>query len=67
MEQNIPLNYIEGGSKDLPKIVYSLEQKEKTKENRDNLSTPSISTNQNTQNKFYKYNELSFKKKRNKK
>ena len=63
LEQNIPLNYIEGGSKDLPKITYALEQKEKAKENRDNISTPiSISTNPNTQNKFYKQNELSTKK-----
>ena len=60
LEQNIPINYIEGGSKDIPKIVYALEQKEKY--NRDNISTPSISTNQNTQNKFYKQNELSNKK-----
>ena len=62
LEQNIPLNYIEGGSKDLPKIAYALEQKEKAKENRDNISTPSIATNPNTQNRFYKQNELSNKK-----
>ena len=62
LDQNIPLNYMEGASKDLPKITYALEQKEKTKENRDNLSTPSLATNTNTQNMFYKQTELSNKK-----
>ena len=62
LEQNIPLKYIEGGSKDLPKIDYVLQLKEKAKENRDNVSTPSIATNHNTENKFYKQNELSNKK-----
>ena len=62
LEQNIPLKYTEGGSNDIPKISYVLEQKEKSKENRDTLSTPSISTNQNTQNRFYKQSEMSGKK-----
>ena len=62
LEQNIPLKYTEGGSNDIPKISYVLEQKEKSKENKDNLSTPSISTNQNTQNRFYKQSEMSGKK-----
>ena len=62
LEQNKPLKYIEGGSKDLPKISYSLEQKEKSKENRETLSTPSLATNQNTQNMFYKQSEISIKK-----
>lgn len=62
LEQNMPLNYIEGGSKALPKISFSLEQKEKSKESRENLSTPSLTTNSNTQNMFYKQNEHSVKK-----
>ena len=62
IEENIPLNYIEGGSKDIPKISYSLEQKEKAKENRETLTTPSLATNPNTQNMFFKENEISDKK-----
>ena len=62
LESNIKLNYIEGGSKDIPKLTYALEQKEKTKEIRDNLSTPSLATNQNTQNMFYKQTDISAKK-----
>ena len=57
LEQNMPLNYMEGGSKDLPKIAYAIEQKEKAKENRDTISTPSLATNPNTQNLFYGHNE----------
>ena len=62
LDQNIPLNYMEGASNELPKLSYSLEQKEKSKENRDTLSTPSLATNQNTQNMFYKQSEISGKK-----
>ena len=62
LDQNIPLNYKEGASNELPKLSYSLEQKEKSKENRDTLSTPSLATNQNTQNMFYKQSEISGKK-----
>ena len=61
LDQNIPLNYMEGASNELPKLSYSLEQKEKSKENRDTLSTPSLATNQNTQNMFYKQSEISGK------
>ena len=57
LEQNIPLNYIEGGSKDIPKISYALDQKEKSKQNRETISTPSLATNPNTQNMFYKQTE----------
>ena len=57
LEQNMPLNYMEGGSKDLPKIAYAIEQKEKAKENRDTISTPYLPTNPNTQNLFYGHNE----------
>ena len=62
LDQNIPLNYMEGASNELPKLSYSLEQKEKSKENRDTLSTPSLATNQNTQNMFYKQSEIFGKK-----
>ena len=62
LEQNMPLNYIEGGSKDLPKLSLSLEQKEKSKENRETLSSPTLTTNSNTENMFYKQNEHSIKK-----
>ena len=57
LEQNIPLKYIEGGSKDIPKISYALDQKEKSKQNRETISTPSLATNPNTQNMFYKQTE----------
>ena len=57
IEQNIPLNYIEGKSNEIPKISYSLEQREKNKQNRETLSTPSLATNPNTQNMFYKQSE----------
>ena len=63
LDQNIPLNYMEGASNELPKLSYSLEQKEKSKENRETLSTPSLATNQNTQNMFYRQSEISAKKK----
>ena len=65
MDQSIPLNYVEGASKDIPKISYSLEEKEKSKEKRETLSTPSLTTNQNTQNMFYKQSEISAKKNEN--
>ncbi len=47
LEQNIPFKYLEGGTKDLPKF---------------RETTPSLSTNQNTQNIFYKENENPIKK-----
>ena len=62
LDQNVPFNYLEGASNSLPKLSYALEQKEKSKENRDTLSTPSLATNQNTQNMFYKQSEISVKK-----
>lgn len=62
LDQNIPLNYKEGASNDLPKITEAIEQREKTKENRETLSTPSLATNSNTQNMFYKQNEISGRK-----
>jgi hypothetical protein len=65
IDQSIPLNYVEGASKDIPKISYSLEEKEKSKEKRETLSTPSLTTNQNTQNMFYKQSEISAKKNEN--
>ena len=49
LEQNVPLKYIEGGSKDLPKLIVR-------------ETTPSLPTNQNTQNIFYKQNENPLKK-----
>lgn len=57
LEQSVPLNYTEGGSKDIPKISYALDQKEKSKQNRETISTPSLATNPNTQNMFYKQTE----------
>ena len=62
LDQNIPFNYMEGASDSLPKLGCALEQKEKSKENRDTLSTPSLATNQNTQNLFYRQSEISEKK-----
>ena len=62
LDQNVPFNYMEGASNALPKLSYALEQKEKSKENRDTLSTPSLATNQNTQNMFYRQSEISGKK-----
>ena len=49
LETNSPLNYTEGGSNKIPKISETIELKEK----RNDLSTPSLTTNQNTQNVFY--------------
>lgn len=57
IEKSIPLNYVEGGSKDIPKISYALDQKEKSNQNRETISTPSLATNPNTQNMFYKQTE----------
>ena len=63
LEQNKPLKYEEGASKDLPKISYALEQKERAKESRGTISTPSLATNPNTQNLFYAgHTDLSSKK-----
>ena len=56
LEQNVPFNYMEGGSNVLPKLTISLGEKEKAKEARENMSTPSYATNQNTQNMFYGQN-----------
>ena len=61
LDQNIPLNYMEGASNELPKLSYALEQKEKTKENRETISTPTLTTNPNTQNIFYRQSEVSAK------
>ena len=58
LETNIPLNYTEGGSNKIPKISDTLDIKEK----RNDLSTPSLTTNQNTQNVFFKQEEKSGKK-----
>ena len=54
LETNTPLNYIEGGSNKIPKSSETIEiEKSKRKE----LSTPSLTTNQNTQNVFYNKEE----------
>ena len=63
LETSAPLNYIEGGSKSIPKTVESVSlEKKQLKDKRLEISTPSITTNQNTQNHFYKQGEQSEKK-----
>ena len=64
LETSSALNYIEGASKTIPraKEPLSFERKEQLKENRKEMSTPSITTNQNTQNLFFKQGEQSDKK-----
>jgi hypothetical protein len=64
LETSNPLNYIEGGSKTIPRITESVsfEKKEQLKDKRQDISTPSITTNQNTQNFFFKQGEQSDKK-----
>jgi hypothetical protein len=64
LETSNPLNYIEGGSKTIPRITESVsfEKKEQLKDKRQDISTPSITTNQNTQNLFFKQGEQSDKK-----
>ena len=57
LETNSPLNYTEGGSNKIPKISDHIDLKEKR-----NDSTPSLTTNQNTQNVFYNKAEKSEKK-----
>jgi len=59
LEIGSPLNYIEGGSKNIPKSL-DLEKKDLK---RQDISTPSITTNQNTQNLFFKQGEQSEKRK----
>ena len=61
LETGIPLNYIEGASKDIPKSKEPLSAKKDYK--RQDVSTPSITTNQNTQNLFFKQGEQSEKRK----
>jgi hypothetical protein len=57
LEIGSPLNYIEGGSKNIPKSV----EVEKKDLKRQDISTPSVTTNQNTQNLFFKQGEQSEK------
>ena len=62
LEINSPLNYIEGNSNNNPKSaieINTLERKQ-IKDGRQD-STPSLTTNQNTQNLFYKQGEQSEK------
>ena len=59
LEIGSPLNYIEGGSKNIPKSS-DLEKKDLK---RQDISTPSVTTNQNTQNLFFKQGEQSEKRK----
>ena len=59
LEIGSPLNYIEGGSKNIPK---SLDLEKKDLKCQD-ISTPSVTTNQNTQNLFFKQGEQSEKRK----
>ena len=59
LEIGSPLNYIEGGSKNIPKSL-DLEKKDLK---RQDISTPSVTTNQNTQNLFFKQGEESEKRK----
>ena len=65
LEISTPLNFIEGASKDIPKAVEEKvpsEKKEQLKDKRQDMSTPSITTNQNTQNLFFNKGEQSEKK-----
>ena len=59
LEIGSPLNYIEGGSKNIPKSL-DLEKKDLK---RQDISTPSVTTNQNTQNIVFKQGEQSEKRK----
>ena len=66
LETSTPLNFIEGASKNIPKSVEEpviFEKKEQLKDKRQEMSTPSITTNQNTQNLFFKQGEQSEKRK----
>ena len=63
LETSNPLNYIEGASKTIPRVVETIsEKKHQMKDKRQDISTPSITTNQNTQNVFFKQGEQSEKK-----
>ena len=64
LETGTTLNYVEGASKDIPKSQEpNLSGKKDYK--RQDISTPSIATNQNTQNLFFKQGEQSEKRKEN--
>ena len=63
LETGTPLNYIEGASKDIPKSSEPLSAKKDFK--RQDISTPSITTNQNTQNLFFKQGEQTDKRREN--
>ena len=65
LETLTPLNFIEGASKNIPQSVEEpviFEKKEQLKDKRQEMSTPSITTNQNTQNLFFNKGEQSEKK-----
>ena len=62
LEINSPLNYIEGNSNNIPKSAIEINTLEKKQiKDRRQDSTPSLTTNQNTQNLFYKQGEQSEK------
>ena len=63
LETASPLNYIEGASRNIPRAYDTISEKKKQmKDKRQDISTPSITTNQNTQNVFFKQGEQSGKK-----
>ena len=63
LETGNPLNYIEGASKSIPRVVETttIEKRQQLKDKRQDVSTPSLATNQNTQNVFFKQGEQSKK------
>ena len=63
LETGSPLNYIEGASKRIPRVIETttIERKQQLKDKRQDVSTPSLATNQNTQNIFFKQGEQSKK------
>ena len=65
LETGNPLNYIHGASKSIPRVIdtTTIEKRKQMKDKRQDVSTPSLATNQNTQNLFFNKGEQSKKEK----
>ena len=58
LEQNMPLNYIANNSKKEENKIEDSQEITEIKDKRELITTPSMPTNQNTQNLFFKKSEL---------
>ena len=54
LEKGLPLNYIDGGSNNIPKLTIN----DDVKVSKETINSQGLTTNQNTQNMFYKQNEM---------